>query len=708
MTKPVVFESPPSLSRTDATSEPSQPPVQFAPDPQVTSDRHITSARLEPPLGAEKTDLNVGQVVNGIVTAMFSVHRDLTFMTTEPSPATFNTIQHFPESETDFQRFFPTETVTKRNSTTIVIGLRFKSTYTVPLFKRSHNFLRYLSEHKAFLYTHKLQTLRLAKLGFIVGKSPILTWREDYELSLRTVLAEQAASSRIIPEDSIEEDFPPITELVPPFETTTRTINHIDPTNGSKWSTFAMEVVCESTHSRRLLELLHETKLQPRVHGTFVPHHLAGTDTTLYRQQLVAQNKFLNQIRKIPVLGLPRSAMQAPLLDDSDGTTLRAHLEKTILRQDGNEQSLFVSIEPTNRSTDKGKWFFLCYEENYKHAQFYIDRHLSPIYRRIKDYETIQHELPEFPAPRRSDAQPPGYNTICNTLRAQNRDLATDNSLSQHQIPKQPTRANIYFDLDKLYSPTVRNPYQRSATNSEVKQSARTETDATDQQSTSSGQTQDTTKTDPRTNTSTLRSENSSKLDAILERLIRLENNHKELATKTSQDIHELATRTSKDLQDIAERLSKELHTLATRTATEIRELAQGQQHMQAAIIALTERMGSFFTPDHEPPDTDSISETWREVKTPTRRSDYRPQPTTQDMETEDETPYDASPEKRMTPPVAARASKVQKADENPFAILEDSHHRKQPGSSPPSSKPQHSKRAGGPANAKPGSSRGK
>ena len=349
MVTPPVFDPPTILPKSSEPEGPPHPPPGYAQPPGVTSNAHLVDARLEFPLKPDERRFDVGKAINQIVNAMYLVHRDITFLTDEDNPSSFSTMAEFTMEENKFQSFFITETITTKTSAKIVVGMRFKSTYTVALFKRSHNFLRYLSDNHAYLYTHKFKTLRLSKLGFIVGKSPILTWRPAYEIKLRTVIANQL---QLIDNDEVSEDDIPI------FETTTRTLHHTDPEKGSKWSTYAIEIVCEASNVRRLLEILHATRLNARSQGTFVPHHLARTDPTLYRQQLVNQNKYLNQLRMIPVFGLHPDTLAANISQDDDDTTLFQYLKTTVIKQDDHEPFLFQAIEMTNRSFDKGKWFF--------------------------------------------------------------------------------------------------------------------------------------------------------------------------------------------------------------------------------------------------------------------------------------------------------------------------------------------------------------
>ena len=310
----------------------------------------------------------------------------------------------------------------------------------------------------------------------------------------------------------------------------------------------------------------------------------------------------------------------------------------------------------------------------------------------------------DFPFPRRPDAHLPGYNTICNSLRSTN-GTGLDECTPSTYTSSRSTRVDVVFNMPfPSPPPTIRNPYKmppKPATD-------KTATETDDAQSES---TQETTKTGQRTNPSTPRSDASSKLDLLLERLQRLETKHDELVQNTA---HQPAL-TNQKIDDLAKPPARQI----SQNSLQIADLVKNGEKIQRAVeMILSSKLDRFFSQD-ETQDNQPVDEgPWTEVlpKTPTRPSNQSSKADKMDT-SDDSTVFDQSPpsnNKRLTP-LSDRAGKAkrQNNDGNQFAALDPTRQEPlttnfmQPTTNTTKESRPNSK-VGGPGNARPGASRGK
>eukprot|EP00733_Pompholyxophrys_punicea_P000151 Pompholyxophrys_punicea_v1_NODE_25_length_5265_cov_107.938388.p1 type:complete len:609 gc:universal NODE_25_length_5265_cov_107.938388:3171-4997(+) len=353
----------------------------------------------------------------------------------------FVSMDEFPNNENRFSLFFPTKFPLSRNQNKkIIVGLRFLSEVNLNTFRQSQRFRNTLQEQNAFFYEHKFSGLLLSRVGFMIGKAPSLVWRQTYEQTLRQRLQEQLRTSDQYDDDDLTQH----NGKVPSFCLFGRNIIH--RTEDEKYSTYAFEIQCETEHYKLLLNLFSDTPLDTRLHGMFVPFTFAGINQTIYVKQIIAQNHFLNEVTKIPVVGIHCNAMTGPITCDSTVHSMHDFYMKASHETKEGTQSIFLSIEETNRTDDIGKWFFVVLEQDHHAARQYLDQHLHNIYPYSQSYPTIQDAFQNkrINKPHRTDTQPKGYSRLFSSMNANSSDIRIHSGLT-HYIDQRPPSAQAYM-----------------------------------------------------------------------------------------------------------------------------------------------------------------------------------------------------------------------------------------------------------------------
>lgn len=185
-----------------------------------------------------------------------------------------------------------------------------------------------------------------------------------------------------------------------------------------------LNVKTASKHKSWIFHLLSQAdqhNLLPQ-QSKFIPHKLDPRDIT-YKGVVDSHVTFVSQLKVIPIVGLTKDAAEHK---DHNNVTYLHHI-KTAMNA--------VTIQPTTRTHDLGKWLIQVKQSDYPSAENYVDVELPRTYK--GDILPEKH-LEGFPFPRRTQIplRTEAMGAYANTLR----ELAKDGLALPQTTPKKPRR----------------------------------------------------------------------------------------------------------------------------------------------------------------------------------------------------------------------------------------------------------------------------
>ncbi|WP_317201736.1 hypothetical protein [Janthinobacterium sp.] len=308
---------------------------------------------------------------------------DIVFKSKDDTSITLSKKDVFPAGENRFKALFQVTPHSTRNDGGGKVNVNFliDTKNSLASFKGDTTFMNYLRDEKIWLTEHKYETNELTAIGYIVNKSPVLTYRPQLENDIRSALSDYL-------EDVIDDE----EKFIPDMEISTRKIVHVlrDSENKRKGAmeTQALEIKCESAHAGRLKTLLCKARLPEHRFGKFIPHAMAKNDPSIVKALIAEHNKFLTEIVAIPIFGLHENALFSLVSgsgekgDEDDEPLITKMLKAEIAKQtaDGRKflEPIVLSIEQTLLSDERGKWFVIAKKKNAETVNRLIDEFLIP------------------------------------------------------------------------------------------------------------------------------------------------------------------------------------------------------------------------------------------------------------------------------------------------------------------------------------------
>eukprot|EP00978_Attheya_sp_CCMP212_P027089 scaffold90299_cov24-Attheya_sp.AAC.3 len=174
-----------------------------------------------------------------------------------------------------------------------------------------------LQEQKMWMNNNMLKTQKIATVGRITEVHPHLMWVTGYikeltkamkELNMPVIdIAKWRAQTKVIEIDQNANEVP-----VPPFNLVPR--NYQWGNGKGRVETMMMNVECAENDATYLKALLSEScHLDKFERGQFIPEgiHIMTNVETL-KALMSAQNKYLEEVVKIQVIGIPPKAFKIP------------------------------------------------------------------------------------------------------------------------------------------------------------------------------------------------------------------------------------------------------------------------------------------------------------------------------------------------------------------------------------------------------------
>jgi hypothetical protein len=294
---------------SDGTDPPSDSPTNHHASSN-TEDHDGEKAKYDLVLRAEiaiENDFNVRFVMCSLIGALIETEPDI-IVQSKDGLHSFQTMDAFPQEKVQLALFFPQiKSTNYQKPTTCVVELHVKSAQNLASLKKPSTALfKHIDQHNIWLTEHKFATLKVQSIGFFTDISTEFTWKSNYENEIRSklqayIVEELAAST---PDNVVDISK---AETPPEFELSSRRVSHYyrrdSDSRKIRVHTQAYEILCESLHKNRLLVLL--TRSSGKGHsGTFVPYSMAKSNSAEFGDQILKQNCYLDNLKKIAVYGL--------------------------------------------------------------------------------------------------------------------------------------------------------------------------------------------------------------------------------------------------------------------------------------------------------------------------------------------------------------------------------------------------------------------
>jgi hypothetical protein len=328
--------------------------------------------------GKPDTKINRYAATKSVVANLLKAQPDISICEREGSNS-FSDPEEMPKDQMEFTKFFPTSVEDNRSFQKLTMEITVLSPRNIEEIKNSKDraFFKYLVENSIYIKENKFDKLDVKEIGFIAGKSANLTWRPDFEKELHEALEKTTSA------------------LIPKFEVLPREMRYREK-SGSLHGVKVLTIKCESDNADVLKAMLTDANLDKRKLGQFIPHGVSMNK--LYEDGLQSQDDMDKDLTCIPVFGLAKEAMEAPMDGDHN-----LHKDMKSFLLDGIEVSekvpLIEAIEQTNQTESDGKWMFICQAKHADAVKEYITSGLQQNYKESSKYDDEDLNTKKYPSP---------------------------------------------------------------------------------------------------------------------------------------------------------------------------------------------------------------------------------------------------------------------------------------------------------------------
>ena len=249
--------------------------------------------------------------------------------------------------------------------------------------------MKWLTEERVLIKQDRWRTAKTRTVGFLVKVHPTLTWKPDLRWELRQQLKETTGitfeKEAWLRSRGGGEEYE-----VPEFEL----VHEKKGFGTGKGRVFTTVVNIETRieDSRYLKALLRQAMSQQTMDQIFIE---AGYHLTTSSKRLIAmlnmQNKYLNESRAIPVVGISNKVMQKEVLRGEKWTSVKEHLKARFQLE---------AVERTSQSQHLGKWFFITNSQRHKDTVRQLDTNLHGFF---EDTIDEGERIAGFAYPRRTN-----------------------------------------------------------------------------------------------------------------------------------------------------------------------------------------------------------------------------------------------------------------------------------------------------------------
>ena len=353
--------------------------IEHATTATVTNDRYTTICTLEIRPSKDDTATAINTIHRRIFDAIKEIDDTAVIITLEQTK--FNHGKDMPTTEQYYKTVFTDWRqchVTKRE----YVSFQLESTQTISQLKYgsmangNKGIFDTLRSNSAFLRMRKYGSQTEASIGFFLGINPKLTLRKalkDKIDHIITWLDLDDDDTKLLMKESKKGDPPTQEIIIPAYD-----IHHKIFSSGNgedRLTSTVYEIRTSPTHAATLKSILCKAS-HPDNHPIvqFIPYGIQGiTHKDIYKNLIKKQNAFIRESSIIPVYDI----------EERDIGKFTQKIE---------ESKYIKSIESTNESTSKGKYFMITTKKDYQLAVNEVKAMIKYVYPERKEDERQDYQ----------------------------------------------------------------------------------------------------------------------------------------------------------------------------------------------------------------------------------------------------------------------------------------------------------------------------
>jgi hypothetical protein len=324
----------------------------------------------------------------------------------------YSDIKHFPTDKSSFaSQFAESSEVINGSAQRITLCHGITASLTLYDLKfNSEQLMPFLRTNKITIVGDKFAHATIASVGFFININPQWDHRETFAADIYSILQANIDlldqhfrqffqtsenDDNDISED-IDEDMDDIVSI-PNFEFSTTTVRF--GSGSEQMATEALVVVGSRKSAAFLKGIFCSVDFQKIIGCQFIPRGLIQmTSTNTLRAFIGRQNTYLHQVDCTPIMGLPlATAKQHVIMDTDAGENQPVRIIDAIKMATGIE-----SVFQTNFTEKEGRWLIVYRKEYDLQVKKILDEELPILYQCLPEDARKQHQIDDFPFPRRN------------------------------------------------------------------------------------------------------------------------------------------------------------------------------------------------------------------------------------------------------------------------------------------------------------------
>ena len=311
--------------------------------------RYACKLRIEFPCPRNNGLFHAQPKTREIINLLMNQDTTLKIIALDNNELVVDNLENLPTDPTEIQKFINHVRDSPPNSgPKDIIVIRIETGR--PFGEIKLGIMEFLSTNRIFIRPHNWSTNRIKAIGFLVDYNPGLMWREDGKAALDQKLK------------FICKDTP-----VPEFQLITTQKGYGN--DAQRITTQVAEIQCAQPDAEFLKKIFTSKQYTDYCDYRFIPEGILQVHgTALYKNILVAHNRYMNGQKTIPIENLTEDALF--VLANNDMATVE------VLLREGNNRHMADAKILIHRTSTKGRWLVACaamhIEKTRKHISYVL------------------------------------------------------------------------------------------------------------------------------------------------------------------------------------------------------------------------------------------------------------------------------------------------------------------------------------------------
>jgi hypothetical protein len=371
------------LPSNDNSDNPNRKGVSWSATPKENEQETIEKRKMPIQYQIEG-HLSIKTVLKETHTMFLATDPSFLLVSKEDSTVIIKTAADIDKISTpDMKKFFPARLVNGR----AMLKMYIVSTMGISRLKRSsYGYYNYASRN-IWIMEDPFESEDVRNFGFIIRKDPRRVSRDTFTAALKEIIDTIYLTDDDTRRYNEAKKALPFDGPAPKFQVRISS-NIYHQTPAGRVQTTALTVHCDKKHLAYLAPLFTKHYEEGSTDERFVPHSLLHGNNSIhqraYRNAIILQNQYLDEVRSLPVIGISPKALQQKI------TTGTGPAETVLSLL--NRYHYFSSIEPTTKSEELGLYFFLTTGEKFDQGMRFVTTTLPKIWAKLDN--TFLDELP--------------------------------------------------------------------------------------------------------------------------------------------------------------------------------------------------------------------------------------------------------------------------------------------------------------------------